>query len=67
VCVCVCMPTFFQNTTFDLAKYSPLESRMTPSNDSVLLRRCNRSAAGLIGVRNESNDFFLVCCEIVCG
>ena len=38
---------------------------MTPSNESILLRRCNKSVAGLNGVNTDSNDFFVVCGVLV--
>ena len=38
---------------------------MTPSKDSILLRPCNKSVAGLNGVNTDSNDFFVVCGVLV--
>ena len=38
---------------------------MTPSKESILLRRCNKSVAGLSGVNTDSNDFFVVCGVLV--
>ena len=35
------------------------------SNESILLRRCNKSVAGLNGVNTDSNDFFVVCGVLV--
>ena len=34
---------------------------MTPSNDSILLRRCDKSAAGLSGANADRIDFLVFC------